>query len=162
MLLYLAAAGVGTLGIVDDDVVEASNLQRQVVHPSTRLGWPKVESARETIATINPDVRVVCHGERLTADNARALVSSYDVIADGSDNFETRFLLNDTCYFAKRPLVSGAVVRFPAKSRHSGPTKPPPAPATTVHAIAACFAHRRRRTRNQTACAPAYSAPFAG
>lgn len=112
LLLYLAAAGVGTLGIVDDDVVEASNLQRQVVHPSTRLGWPKVESARETIATINPDVRVVCHGERLTADNARALVSSYDVIADGSDNFETRFLLNDTCYFAKRPLVSGAVVRF--------------------------------------------------
>lgn len=112
LLLYLAAAGVGTLGIIDDDVVELGNLQRQVLHTTARLGQPKVESARAAIAAINPEVRVVCHRARLTADNAPALVSAYDVIADGSDNFPTRFLLNDACYFARRPLVSGAVLRF--------------------------------------------------
>jgi adenylyltransferase/sulfurtransferase len=112
LLLYLAAAGVGTLGIIDDDVVELGNLQRQVVHTTARLGRPKVESAREAIAAINPDVRVVCHPARLTADNAPALVAAYDVVADGSDNFPTRFLLNDACYFARKPLVSGAVLRF--------------------------------------------------
>lgn len=112
LLLYLAAAGIGTLGIIDDDAVEASNLQRQVVHTTARLGRPKVESAQETIAALNPDVRVIGHRERLTTANAAALIEAYDVIADGSDNFATRFLLNDACYFAGKPLVSGAVLRF--------------------------------------------------
>ncbi|MBK8908463.1 MAG: molybdopterin-synthase adenylyltransferase MoeB [Rhodospirillales bacterium] len=112
LLLYLAAAGVGTIGVVDDDVVDLSNLQRQIVHPTAAVGLPKVESARRTIGAINPDVRVVSHHARLAADNALDLVSAYDIVADGSDNFPTRFLVNDACHFAKRPLVSGAILRF--------------------------------------------------
>lgn len=112
LLLYLAAAGVGTLGIVDDDVVELSNLQRQIVHGEDRLGEAKVESARARLAALNPDVRVIAHRQRLNAGNALALIADYDLVADGSDNFATRFLLNDACYLARRPLVSGAVLRF--------------------------------------------------
>jgi adenylyltransferase/sulfurtransferase len=112
LLLYLAAAGVGTLGVIDDDVVELSNLQRQVVHPTGHIGMAKVESARRTLAAINPDVRVEVYRERLDADNALERVSAYDVVADGSDNFPTRFLVNDACYEARRPLVSAAVLRF--------------------------------------------------
>ena len=112
LLLYLAAAGVGTLGVIDDDVVELSNLQRQVVHPTAHIGMSKVESARRTVAAINPDVSVEIHPERLTPDNALDRVSAYDVVADGSDNFPTRFLINDACYMARRPLISGAVLRF--------------------------------------------------
>ena len=112
VLLYLAAAGVGTIGVIDDDVVDLSNLQRQIVHTTDRLGMPKVESARAALAAINPEVRVVPHGERLTADNARSLIAGYDVIADGSDNFPTRFLVNDACFFAGKPLVSAAILRF--------------------------------------------------
>lgn len=112
MLLYLAAAGVGTIGVIDDDTVDLSNLQRQVVHTSGSIGLAKVESARRTVAAINPDVRVEVFAERLRAENALDLVSAYDVIADGSDNFSTRFLLNDACYITRRPLVSGAIVRF--------------------------------------------------
>ncbi|MBX6323213.1 MAG: molybdopterin-synthase adenylyltransferase MoeB [Rhodospirillaceae bacterium] len=112
LLQYLAAAGVGTLGIVDDDVVELSNLQRQVIHVTERLGRRKVDSAAEAVAAINPDVRVVRHAERLTPDNAAALVAGYDLVADGSDNFATRFLLNDTCCAARVTLVSAALLRF--------------------------------------------------
>jgi adenylyltransferase/sulfurtransferase len=112
VLLYLAAAGVGTLGVIDDDVVDVSNLQRQIVHPTASVGVAKVESARATLAAINPEVRVVCHHERLSAANALSLIADYDLVADGSDNFPTRFLLNDACYFARRPLVSGAILRF--------------------------------------------------
>ena len=112
VLLYLAAAGVGTIGVIDDDVVDLSNLQRQIVHTTDRLGMPKVESARAALAAINPEVRVVPHGERLTADNARSLIAGYDVIADGSDNFPTRFRVNDACFFAGKPLVSAAILRF--------------------------------------------------
>lgn len=111
-LLYLAAAGVGTIGIVDDDVVDLSNLQRQIVHPTSRIGVAKVESAAETLAEVNPNVRVVCHGERLGAGNVRTLFKDYDLIADGSDNFPTRFLVNDACYFLRKPLVTAAVLRF--------------------------------------------------
>lgn len=110
--LYLAAAGIGTLGIVDDDIVSLSNLQRQVIHRSDRVGAPKVESARETLAAINPHVEVVPHNARLTADNARELISAYDIIADGSDNFSTRFLVADICAELKVPLVTAAVGRF--------------------------------------------------
>jgi len=112
LLLYLAAAGVGMLGIVDDDRVSLSNLQRQVIHTNDALGVPKVESAARAIKAINPDVAVMCHEERLTAENALNLISAYDLVADGSDNFETRFLLNDACYFGRKTLVSAAILRF--------------------------------------------------
>ena len=111
-LLYLAAAGVGTIGIVDDDVVDLSNLQRQVVHWTGSIGRPKVESAAETLAAINPEVDVIAHDERISAANALKLISAYDVVADGSDNFPTRFLVNDACYFAGKTLVSAAILRF--------------------------------------------------
>ncbi|MBL26651.1 MAG: adenylyltransferase [Rhodospirillaceae bacterium] len=112
LLLYLAAAGIGTIGVIDHDVVDLSNLQRQVIHRNDRIGTPKVESAAETIAAINPDVTVIPHRERLTADNALRLIADYDIVADGSDNFPTRFLVNDACYLARKPLVSAAILRF--------------------------------------------------
>jgi adenylyltransferase/sulfurtransferase len=112
LLMYLAAAGVGTLGIVDDDTVSLSNLQRQIVHDTAALGRAKTESAAQSLSRVNPGVAIVQHTERLTAVNARALIGAYDLIADGSDNFATRFLVNDACYFAKKTLVSGAVAQF--------------------------------------------------
>ncbi len=112
ILLYLAAAGVGTLGVVDDDAVDLSNLQRQVIHGTGRIGQAKVESARQTLAEVNPEVRLVKHQVRLTAENALELIGAYDLVADGSDNFETRFLLNDACYRAQKPLVSAALLGF--------------------------------------------------
>lgn len=115
VLLYLAAAGVGTLGVVDDDVVDLSNLQRQIAHSTDSVGEPKVESAARTIAAINPDVDVIPHNERIGPDNALKLISNYDVIADGSDNFATRFLVNDACHLAKKTLVSAAILRFDAQ-----------------------------------------------
>ena len=112
LLLYLAAAGVGTIGIIDDDVVDLSNLQRQIVHKTNSIGVTKVTSAANTIADINPDIKVVQHNMRITSDNVMDIISAYDIVADGSDNFPTRFLLNDACYFAKKTLVSGAILRF--------------------------------------------------
>jgi len=112
LLLYLAAAGVGTLGIVDDDTVALSNLQRQVIHATPDLGMPKVASAAHAIARLNPHVNVVTHAERLTAANALVLLSQYDIVADGSDNFATRYLVSDACYFAGKPLVTAAVGTF--------------------------------------------------
>jgi len=111
-LLYLAAAGVGTLGVVDFDVVDLSNLQRQVIHTTDRIGVAKTKSARASIEAINPDVEVIEHNVRLTRDNAHEIISQYDIVADGTDSFETRFLINDACYFAKVPLVSAAVGQF--------------------------------------------------
>lgn len=110
--LYLAAAGVGTLGLIDNDVVDLSNLQRQVIHHTPDLGRPKVQSGKEKIQALNPDVSVVMHEERLTADNALDLFSDYDVVLDGSDNFPTKFLANDACWFARKPLVHGGILRF--------------------------------------------------
>ncbi len=112
LLQYLAAAGVGTIGIVDDDTVDLSNLQRQVMHATERVGWLKSESARQSARDINPEVTVVSHPCRLTATNARSLIADYEVIADGSDNFDTRFLVNDACHLMSRTLVSAAVLRF--------------------------------------------------
>lgn len=112
LLMYLAAAGVGTLGVVDDDTVDLSNLQRQVIHATDRIGMPKVKSAGEAVSAINPNVSFVPHGTRLTADNVRDLFSEYDIMADGSDNFDTRFLVNDACHLAGKTLVSGAILRF--------------------------------------------------
>lgn len=112
LLLYLAAAGVGTLGIVDDDVVDLSNLQRQVVHDTSAIGQSKTASAKARLAEVNPEVRVIEHEMRLTAETALDLVRGYDLVADGSDNFATRFLLNDACYLAGKTLVSAAIMRF--------------------------------------------------
>jgi molybdopterin-synthase adenylyltransferase len=112
VLLYLAAAGVGTLGVIDDDVVSLSNLQRQVIHATPDVGVAKVDSAAAVIHGLNPHVTVEQHPVRLTARNALDLLSRYDLIADGSDNFATRYLVSDACYFAKKPLVTGALGAF--------------------------------------------------
>ena len=112
VLLYLAAAGVGTLGIVDDDDVSLSNLQRQIVFATADIGRPKVEASADTVKGLNPLVNVERHHVRLAAANAIDLISRYDIVADGSDNFATRYLVSDACYFAKKPLVTAAVGTF--------------------------------------------------
>jgi adenylyltransferase/sulfurtransferase len=113
-LLYLAACGVGAVGIVDDDKVSLSNLQRQVIHDTAELGRPKVDSAAATIARLNPHVKVEAIPSRLVAGNALDVISKYDVVLDGSDNFATRYLVSDACYLAKRPLVTAALGVFDA------------------------------------------------
>jgi molybdopterin/thiamine biosynthesis adenylyltransferase/rhodanese-related sulfurtransferase len=146
--LYLAAAGVGTLGIVDFDVVEASNLQRQVIHSTARLGEKKVDSARESIAALNPDVTVVSHDEMLLADNVERIIEGYEVILDGTDSFETRYLLNDAAVAAGIPVVHASVFRFEGQLttfvpyegpcyRCLYPTPPPPelAPGCSVAGV---------------------------
>lgn len=112
VIQYLAAAGVGTIGVVDDDVVDLSNLQRQVLHTTARVGRAKVDSAAEAVAALNPDVRLVPIRQRLDRDNARAIIRDFQVVADGSDNFPTRFLVNDACRLEGRVLVSAAILRF--------------------------------------------------
>jgi molybdopterin/thiamine biosynthesis adenylyltransferase len=112
MLQYLAAAGVGTLGIVDDDTVSLSNLQRQLIHETEAVGLQKTESAANSIARINPHVTVESHALRLTVENVAGLVRQYDVVADGSDNFETRYAVADACAAERRPLVHASVGRF--------------------------------------------------
>jgi adenylyltransferase/sulfurtransferase len=112
LMLYLAAAGVGTIGVVDDDRVELSNLQRQIAHTTARIGTLKVESAAMAALAINPGVRIEPHALRLTADNALSLIERYDLVCDGTDNFATRFLVADACVLARRTLVSAAVLRF--------------------------------------------------
>ena len=130
LLLYLAAAGVGTLGIVDDDVVALSNLQRQVLHATADIGRPKVETAAAAILRLNPHVNVETHAVRLTAANALALIGDYDLVADGSDNFATRYLVSDACFFAARPLVTAALGRFEGtlttiRAHERGPDREP-------------------------------------
>jgi len=112
VLLYLAAAGVGTIGIVDDDSVSLSNLQRQVIHTTDDIGLRKVDSAEAAIGKLNPHVKVEAHMMRLEAGNALGLIADYDIVADGSDNFATRYLVSDACYFAQKPLVTAAVGIF--------------------------------------------------
>ena len=112
VLAYLAAAGVGVLGIVDDDRVSLSNLQRQIIHDTKGVGSPKVESAAKTIKRINPHVEIVPFEKRLSAGNALDIISRFDLVVDGSDNFATRYLVNDTCFLAKKPLVFAAVGPF--------------------------------------------------
>ena len=132
LILYLAAAGVGTLGIVDDDVISLSNLQRQVIHATPDLGLPKVDSAAAIIGRLNPHVTVEKHGVRLGPENAFSLIGNYDLIADGSDNFATRYLVSDACYFAKKPLVTAALGPFDGTlttiraHEHSADGKPNP------------------------------------
>ena len=112
LALYLAAAGVGTIGLVDDDAVDLSNLQRQIAHTTDRLGQPKVQSAAAAARAINPAVAIDAHRVRLDARNALSLIGDYDLVCDGSDNFATRFLVSDACVLARRTLVSAAVLRF--------------------------------------------------
>ena len=109
---YLAAAGVGTLGLVDDDCVDLSNLQRQILFDTQDIGARKVDVAAARLKALNPDVEIVCHPLRVTAENIDALVGQYDLIADGCDNFETRYIVNDACFHARKTLVSGAVGQF--------------------------------------------------
>ena len=110
--LYLAAAGIGTLGIIDDDVIDVSNLQRQVIHTVDRVGTSKAESAQKAINALNPDVNVVLYKERLNADNVEKLLPEYDLVIDGTDNFETRYLLNDFAVLFRKPVVHGSILRF--------------------------------------------------
>lgn len=112
VLLYLAAAGVGTLGVVDDDVVSLSNLQRQVIHATSDVGMRKVDSAEAAITRLNPHISVETYMMRIDASNALDLISRYDIVADGSDNFATRYLVSDACYFVKKPLITAAVGTF--------------------------------------------------
>jgi adenylyltransferase/sulfurtransferase len=109
---YLAAAGVGTIGLADSDRVELHNLQRQILHRTSDIGLLKVESGKRTLESLNPEVRIEVHPERITSENIRETIRGYDLCLDGSDNFPTRFLLNDACYFEKKTLISGAILRF--------------------------------------------------
>ena len=161
VLLYLAAAGVGTLGVIDDDEVSLSNLQRQVIHGTPEIGAPKVESAAATIRRLNPHVAVELHATRLVAANALDLVGRYDLVADGSDNFATRYLVSDACFFAKKPLVTAALgtfdvtltsIRAHEKAPDGKPNltyrclfpEPPPPGTVPTCAEVACWARWRR------------------
>ncbi len=109
---YLAAAGVGTIGIIDNDVVDMSNLQRQILHTNDRVGMPKVESAQKTLNALNPDVKIVQFNERLSSENVMRVIKDFDIIVNGCDNFPTRYLINDACVMAKKPLVDGSIFQF--------------------------------------------------
>ena len=150
VLLYLAAAGLGTLGVVDDDKVSLSNLQRQVIFTTADIGKLKAERASAAVGVLNPHVKIETHALRLTAANALDLISRYDIVADGSDNFATRYLVSDACYFAKKPLVMAALGTFdgslttlrPFEKRNGKPNPtyrclfPEPPPPGTVPACA--------------------------
>ncbi|MEM1177147.1 MAG: molybdopterin-synthase adenylyltransferase MoeB [Acidobacteriota bacterium] len=139
-LLYLAAAGIGTVGLIDDDIVDRTNLQRQILHTDASVGKPKVESARARLEALNPDIEIVTHETRLTADNALELFEGYDVVVDGTDNFTARYLINDACVYLGIPNVHGSVYRFegqvsvfwPSREERPGPCyrclypEPPP------------------------------------
>lgn len=123
--LYLAAAGVGTIGVVDFDTVDATNLQRQVLHNVDRIGMAKTDSARETLSALNPDVKVVTHDERLTAANAMRIMGGYDVVVDGGDNFPTRYLVNDVSLHLRVPVVHGSIFRFEGQASVFDPYQGP-------------------------------------
>jgi molybdopterin/thiamine biosynthesis adenylyltransferase len=110
--LYLAAAGIGTLGLTDGDVVDLSNLQRQILHTTDRIGVPKVDSGGQLLSALNPDITLKLYPEHVNVSNILSLIEGYDIILDGSDNFSTRFLVNDACFFAKKTLISGSIFRF--------------------------------------------------
>src|SRR5262245_5715365 len=122
---YLAAAGVGTLGIIDHDVVDLSNLQRQILHTTGRVGMPKVESAQMTLNALNPDVKVIGFNERLSSENVMRVINDFDVIVNGRDNFPTRYLINDACVMAKKPLVDGSIFQFEGQATVFSPGRGP-------------------------------------
>ena len=162
LLLYLAAAGVGRIGIIDGDRVSLDNLQRQVVHDTASVGVYKTRSAAKSIERLNPQVETRLYSTRLQPENAIEIISNYDIVADGSDNFATRYLVNDACYFAKRPLVFAAVGPVRRPSHHV----PWPSSATKreipSRTTAACFRRRRRLGPSRLALRPASSAPLQG
>jgi len=121
--LYLAAAGVGTIGFVDFDVVDLSNLQRQIIHATDRIGMLKTESAQKSIAAINPGVKVIAHNVHLSSENVMDAIGGYDVVVNCSDNFPTRYLINDACVFAQKPLVDGAIFQFEGNATVFHPAK---------------------------------------
>jgi molybdopterin/thiamine biosynthesis adenylyltransferase/rhodanese-related sulfurtransferase len=123
--LYLAAAGVGTLGLMDGDVVDITNLQRQVLHTTADIGKPKVESGSRTIKALNPDVNVVALPERITVGNVMRIIKDYDLVVDGSDNFETRYLVNDACYLAGKTNVHGSIFQFEGMATVFAPSQGP-------------------------------------
>ncbi len=123
--LYLASAGVGTLGLVDFDVVDFSNLQRQIIHSNDSVGKPKVDSAKERLNGINPNVKIVTYNERLTKENALKILKDYDMVLDGTDNFQTRYLVNDACVFTGKPFVYGSIFRFDGQATVFYPGKGP-------------------------------------
>ena len=122
---YLAAAGVGTLGIIDNDVVDISNLQRQILHTNDRVGKPKVESAKQTLQALNPDVKVIPYQEKLTSTNIMDIIKNYDFVIDGCDNFPTRYLVNDACILANKPNVHGSIFQFEGQATVFYPGKGP-------------------------------------
>ncbi|MBU4149874.1 MAG: HesA/MoeB/ThiF family protein, partial [Candidatus Omnitrophica bacterium] len=111
-LLYLASAGIGKIGIVDSDKVELNNLQRQIAHSTNTVGMPKVDSAKKTLNAINPEIEIITYNLRITSANITDIIKDYDIVVDGSDNFPTRFLVNDACVLAKKPLSHGGIFRF--------------------------------------------------
>ena len=112
LLLYLAAAGIGTIGIVDFDIVDESNLQRQVLFDTSQIGMPKAEAAGKRVKSLNPFIEVIVHNAKLTSENALQIIEPYDIVADGTDNFPTRYLINDACVLSGKPYVYGAVFQF--------------------------------------------------
>lgn len=122
---YLAAAGVGTIGIIDNDVVDISNLQRQILHANDRVGMPKVESAKKTLEALNPDVKVVPYQAKLTSENALEIIKDYDIVVDGCDNFPTRYLVNDACVLTGKPNVHGSIFQFEGQATVFYPGKGP-------------------------------------
>ena len=136
MAVYLALAGVGTIGIVDFDTVDVSNLQRQILHQNKDIGRPKVVSAKETLTSYNPEINVILHEEPITSDNAMDIIPKYDVVINGADNFAARYLVNDACYLSGKPLVDGSILLFDGQAsvylpgngcyRCLFPTPPPP------------------------------------
>ena len=124
-LFYLAAAGTGTIGIADFDNVELHNLQRQIIHRTSSVGKPKVFSAQETLQDVNPDIRIVCHNEKMTVDNIQSVLAKYDFVLDCTDRFETKFLINDACVLSKKPYVHAGVVRFEGQVMTYVPGKGP-------------------------------------
>ena len=123
--LYLAAAGVGTIGIADHDTVDMSNLQRQILHTNDRVGMPKVESAQLTLNALNPDVNIVQFKERLSSENVMRIIDGFDIVVNGCDNFPTRYLINDACIMAKKTLVDGSIFQFEGQVTVVDPTEGP-------------------------------------
>ncbi|MGE0825425.1 MAG: molybdopterin-synthase adenylyltransferase MoeB [Candidatus Binatia bacterium] len=122
---YLAAAGVGTIGLIDNDVVDMSNLQRQILHTNDRVGMPKVESAQKTLTALNPDVKVIPFNERLSSENVMRIIKDFDIVINGCDNFPTRYLINDACVMAKKPLVDGSIFQFEGQATVFYPDRGP-------------------------------------
>jgi adenylyltransferase/sulfurtransferase len=146
LALYLSAAGVGTIGLVDFDVVDESNLQRQIIHSTQDIGRPKVASAKDRIMSINPLVNVVAHNTMLNSENILDIIANYDIVADGTDNFQTRYLVNDICVFLGKPNVYGSVFQFEGQTsvfatkdgpcyRCLYPSPPEPAPSCTENGV---------------------------